>query len=81
MRSSDSWAGPNTLLVVPHTLITLKPRLTAGQVHVSREVKGTVGYGQDGYRADCRHYPFNQARAPALPHPLRCVFVCESVCV
>lgn len=33
---------------------------TSGEVHVSREVKGTVGYGQDGYRADCRHYPFNQ---------------------
>jgi hypothetical protein len=38
---------------------------TAGEVHVSRETVPLVPgatYGRDGYRADCRHYPFNQAR-------------------
>jgi hypothetical protein len=39
---------------------------TAGGVHVSRETAPVVPgatYGSEGYRADCRNYPFNQARA------------------
>lgn len=28
-------------------------------VHVSREVNSTVPYGSNGYRSDCRDYPFN----------------------
>ncbi len=43
---------------------------TAGEVHVSREtapVEPGATYGRDGYRADCRHYPFNQAWALLLP--------------
>ena len=37
---------------------------TRGPVHIARETAplgiGAV-YGADGYRSDCRHYPFNQA--------------------
>jgi hypothetical protein len=28
-------------------------------VHVSREVSSTVAYGSNGYRSDCRNFPFN----------------------
>ena len=33
---------------------------TSGEVHMSREVSSDVGFGRDGYRSDCRNYPFNQ---------------------
>jgi len=33
---------------------------TSGEVHVSREVTSDVGFGREGYRSDCRNYPFNQ---------------------
>jgi hypothetical protein len=39
---------------------------TVGGVHVSREtspIRADAAYGSDGYRADCRNYPFNQVGA------------------
>lgn len=33
---------------------------TSGEVHMSREVESVVGFSSDGYRSDCRNYPFNQ---------------------
>ena len=33
---------------------------TSGEVHVSREVSSTVPFPNEGYRSDCRDYPFNQ---------------------
>ena len=39
-------------------------------VHVSREVSGTVPYGSNGYRSDCRNFPFN--------HVMSVIFICSS---
>jgi hypothetical protein len=33
---------------------------TSRGVHVSQEVSSEVGYPSNGYRSDCRNYPFNQ---------------------
>ena len=39
-------------------------------VHVSREVNSTVPYASNGYRSDCRNYPFNHVMlVPCLGSP------------
>ena len=32
----------------------------ADEVHIASEVSSEVAFGRDGYRSDCRNYPFNQ---------------------
>ena len=39
-------------------------------VHVSREVNSTVPYASNGYRSDCRNFPFNHVMYDALHRPL-----------
>jgi hypothetical protein len=33
---------------------------TNSAIHISREVSSAVPFGSNGYRSDCRNYPFNQ---------------------
>jgi hypothetical protein len=42
---------------------------TAGEVHIASEVSSVVDFGLDGYRSDCRNYPFNQVLY--MEHDLR----------